>query len=95
MTLGLMAKDCEIRVDYDESEPTNQPDTTTAADGATWDTATWDVDFWAGKQKGWNNWQGVKGLGRHGAPRLVAHVSNCSFSIAGWDVLYEEGNLFG
>jgi hypothetical protein len=86
----------EIRVDYDDSEPTNQPDSvTTAAPGAEWDLATWDAADWAGKQKNWNNWQGVSGLGRHGAPRLVAHVSNCTFAIAGWDVLYEEGNLFG
>lgn len=85
----------DFRVDYDESPPVNQPDTTISDVGAAWDLATWDVDYWAGKAKVWNNWQGVAAIGRVGAPRLVAHILNCKFSIAGFDVLYETGGVFG
>jgi hypothetical protein len=85
----------DFRVDYDETPPVNQPDATTADLGATWDLAVWDVDYWAGKQRVWNNWQGVAALGRVGAPRLVADILNCQFAIAGFDVLYETGGVFG
>jgi hypothetical protein len=85
-----------MRVDYDATAPTNQPDVTSAgALGASWDTASWDTASWGGTPVMWINWQGVSGLGRVGAPRMTAYIVNCSFALSGWDVLYETGSVFG
>lgn len=85
----------DIKVDYDMSAPSNQPDVTFADTGATWDLATWDVDFWAGAVGSKNNWSGVGDIGRVGAPRLTALILDCQFSLTGWDVLFEGGSVFG
>ena len=93
---GVPAPFIDIKVDYDQTAPTNQPDVTLGGgSGALWDTGTWNVDGWAGSLSSWNNWSGVGRLGRVGAPRLVALVSNCTLALTGWDVLYENGSVFG
>lgn len=85
----------DIKVDYDTSPPTNQPDITFADRGADWDTATWDEANWAASVGIHINWSGVGELGRVAAPRLVALISNAEFALTGWDVLYESGSVFG
>jgi hypothetical protein len=85
----------DMKVDYDLSAPTNQPDVTFSSQGAVWDLATWDVDGWGGALTGHNDWSGVGVIGRVGAPRLTALILNCSFAVGGWDVLYEQGSIFG
>jgi len=101
ITDGVPKPLLDFRVDYDETPPVNQPDVTSTATAATWDAAPWDEEaategeLWAGRQRNWNNWQGVAAMGRVGAPRLVTNVLNCRFAIAGFDVLYEEGSIFG
>jgi hypothetical protein len=96
ITDGVPKPYLDFRVDYDESLPSNWPDVTNPGGiGTAWDVAVWDADSWAGRQKVWNNWQGVAAIGRVGAPRLVADISNCKFAIAGFDVLYETGGVFG
>lgn len=93
---GVPVPFIDLKVDYDQTAPTNQPDVTVGSgSGASWDTGTWDVDGWAGSPANWNNWSGVGRLGRVGAPRLVALVSNCTLALTGWDVLYESGSVFG
>lgn len=101
ITDGVPKPYVDFRVDYDYSTPLNQPDVTTAADGATWNVTGWDEDpagdgdYWAGGVKNWNNWQGIAAIGRVGAPRIVVNVSNCTFALAGFDILYETGGVFG
>jgi hypothetical protein len=85
----------DMKVDYDMSPPTNQPDVTFSTAGADWDTAEWDIADWAGTVQGHNNWTGVGVIGRVGGPRLVALIKDCSFSLTGWDVLFESGSIFG
>ena len=85
----------DMKVDYDLSPPTNQPDVTFADTGAAWDEGDWDVASWAGGLITHNNWTGVGRLGRVGAPRLVALIQNAEFSLTGWDVLFETGSVFG
>lgn len=95
----------DVNVDYDSAEPFNTPDITGAdpAD-ATWNAADWDLpnavppifgDFWVGGAKNWINWTGVGAIGRVGSIRMQARILNCSFSVAGWDILYERGSVFG
>ena len=86
----------DVKVDYDSSPVTNWPEISDTEEGtATWDLATWNVDDWVGGSRIWTNWTGVAGLGRVGAVRLSAQVSNCSFAVTGFDILYEEGSVFG
>ena len=84
----------DMEVDYSNTPPTNQPETTTGpSGGAVWDTATWDVDYWSSVSQPKQNWQGVTGLGRVGGARIRVSVTGCTFSITGVDVLYEPGGL--
>jgi len=86
----------DVKVDYDMSPVTNWPEISDTSEGsATWDEAEWDVADWVGGNRNYGNWTGVAGLGRVGAVRLSAQVSNCTFAVTGWDILYEEGSVFG
>jgi hypothetical protein len=106
----------DVKVDFDMSPVTNQPEISeTDEGGAAWDVAVWGIDkgqgatvaipdgapanvagdAWVGGNRNWNNWTGVGTLGRVGAVRLTAQVSNCTFAITGFDILYEEGSVFG
>jgi hypothetical protein len=100
-TDGIPKPLLDFRVDYDTDAPYNQPDVTTSLDGAQWNIAAWDEDtddsgwYWAQGTTKWQNWQGVAAIGRVGAPRLVASITNCEFEVSGIDVLYETGSVFG
>lgn len=84
----------DVRVDHDYSDPVNQPDITFAEAGAEWDVAEWDVDYWAlGAGRAIRLEQGVAALGHVGGPRLVALISDCTFAISGWDVVFEGGRI--
>lgn len=85
----------DIKVDYDLTSPTNQPDVTTSDQGSTWDLATWDVDSWASGMVTFTNWQGVSAIGGVAGPRLVALLQNADLALTGWDVLFETGSIFG
>jgi hypothetical protein len=85
----------DLRVDYDSSPPFNQPDVSVGSVGALWNTATWDVDYWAQQPKAKTLWNGVAALGRVAAPRVKVAVVNCTFSLAGFDIVYEQGSVVG
>jgi hypothetical protein len=85
----------DVMTDYYNGPPTNQPDVTFATPGGRWDIADWDVDFWAAGKQQWIQWQGCAGLGRVGAPRLVASLSGCDLELTGFDVIYEKGSILG
>jgi hypothetical protein len=84
----------DMEVDYNATQPTNQPEITLGpSGGADWDVAIWDVDYWASGVKAQYNWQGITGLGRVGAIRVRVSILGCSFSLNGLDILYEPGGL--
>lgn len=85
----------DVKVDYDGSPPTNQPDVSFSQAGADWETGTWDEDYWAGGDIVVAAWNGVASAGNVGAPRLVAYINNCHFGVSGFDVLYERGSVMG
>lgn len=94
-TDGVPQPFVDMKVDYDLTPPSNQPDVTFSSLGAVWNLADWDTADWAGNVQSHNNWSGVGVIGRVGGPRLVALIKNCEFSLTGWDVLYESGSIFG
>ena len=83
----------DVEVDYQNIPPTNQPEAAQVNTAALWNTATWDVDGWAIDAVPRQQWQGVVGLGRVGAPRIRASFTGSTFSLTGADVIYEEGGL--
>ena len=86
----------DVKVDYDSTPVANQPEISESAEtAASWDTASWDTSDWQAGTRNWANWTGVGALGRVGAVRLSAQVSNCTFAVTGFDVLFEEGSVFG
>ena len=85
----------DMRVDYDYTEPTNQPDVSFTTPGAIWDTAPWDTSDWAKGEVTLASWQGVAKAGHVGGPRLTCLLMNCSFAITGATVLYEQGSVMG
>jgi len=95
ITDGIAKPYVDIRVDYDDSPPLNQPDVSIARLGGSWDTATWDVDYWQTNPKAMTLWNGVSGLGGVGAPRIKVTVNDCHFALAGIDVVYEIGAVVG
>jgi len=104
LTDGTIRYAVDMQVDYNSSKPINIPDIAEAsADAATWDVSPWPEDpdagpndtYWVYGSKNWANWTGVAAFGRVGAVRMSARVFNCSFSILGWDVLYDPGSVFG
>jgi hypothetical protein len=96
VTDGVPRPYIDVRVEYDDGPPTNQPDVTQPPlTGAVWDVATWDVDYWTTAVRTRANWSGVGRLGTVGAIRMAAQISGCTFSLAGFDVVFEAGSVFG
>jgi hypothetical protein len=95
-TDGLPRPYIDMRVEYDDSPPSNRPDVTQPPPtGSTWDVAAWDVDGWTTAVRTRNNWSGVGRLGTVGAIRMAAQVKGCTFSLSGFDCIYEQGSVFG
>lgn len=105
ITDGNPKPSIDIKVDYDTSPPFNVPEITEASEAsATWDVSPWPEDpaadpikdtFWVSGSRNWTNWTGVASIGRVGAVRMTAAISDCTFSVLGWDILYDEGSIFG
>lgn len=104
LTDGFPKPAVDLQVDYDNSKPINTPDiTASGSQDATWDVAKWPEDptagandsYWVYSSKNWTDWTGVSDLGRVGAVRMTARIQDCSFSILGFDVLYDPGSVFG
>jgi hypothetical protein len=96
VTDGYPQPAIDIKLDFDPTPPRNVPDITGVdLTQSRWDVAPWDTSTWVSGTRSWTNWTGVSGLGRVGAIRLTASIYNCTFSITGFDVLYDSGSVFG
>lgn len=91
LTDGVPRYYVDVRVDYDTSPPTNQPDATFVGAGTDWDVGDWDVDSWASGMMLINSWNGVAAYGTVGGVRFTVSITNCKLALAGFDVIYEEG----
>jgi hypothetical protein len=84
----------DIKTNFDSTPGDNTPDIGDTATGAIWNTALWNADTWGGGEKALALWNGVSALGHIGAVRLTMQIDSSSFSINGWDVVFEAG-VFG
>ena len=83
----------DMRVDYDDAQPTSSPTITSLATGADWDTADWDVAEWGGSLSVYSQWAGVTGLGYVGGPRLKIKTSTAEFAVIRAEVVFETGGI--
>jgi hypothetical protein len=88
----------DIKVNYDYSDPQNEPDIGDTTAGAIWDLAMWQEDpnnagdtYWATGDRALSVWNGVKPIGHVGAVRTVATLTNATFAVNGWTIEYEKG----
>lgn len=88
---GIANPSVVIETDYVPKETFTVPDPIPGSPGADWNTATWDVDAWAAPPVSRQNWQGVSGIGRVGAPRVRISVIDTAYSLTGIDVMFEVG----
>lgn len=95
ITDGVTAPFVDIRTDYDQTPPTNQPDVAYTLPGAKWDVSPWDTSAWAMGLTTIKIWNGVAGSGTIAAPRISAAVRNCKFALSGIDIIYEMGSIMG
>jgi hypothetical protein len=82
-----------VETDYIPKEQFTVPEPIPGKPGAEWNTATWDVDTWAAPPVARQNWQGVSGLGRVGAPRIRVSLIDSTYAITSVDILYETGGV--
>jgi len=82
----------DIKTEFDFSAGYNTPNVDDEPPGAEWDIATWDVDYWAAGDRAVTVFNGVAGKGCVGAIRLTTKVFDASFSVNGWEVVYEKGS---
>ena len=94
-TDGTPSAYVDIKVDFENTPPENQPDVSFSQVGAFWDTGTWDDDYWAQGELVINQWNGVAAAGNKAAPRLAAQILGCTFSVSGFDVMFERGSILG
>jgi hypothetical protein len=98
ITEGNPLPKIDVRTDFDYSPPFNQPDITSAPNAAVWDVARWDEDpgdtgwYWVGGATAKRKWNGVAGVGHVAGIRVTARIDNCTFAIAGFDLVYEAGS---
>jgi hypothetical protein len=93
VTDGLVDPYMDIRVDYDQSKPANEPEPIIATSGAIWDVADWDTSDWAKGETAVMLWEGATGKGVVGAPRFRAAIVASRLSITGVDILFEAGGV--
>lgn len=95
LTDGVPAPFVDMRADYDQTPPRNQPDISFTRSGSKWNVSKWDTSPWAQGEITIAIWNGVSASGRVAAPRISAAINNCSFAISGIDVIYEVGSIMG
>lgn len=92
-TDGVPTPFVDMRADYDQTPPQNQPDISFTRPGGVWNAAVWNTDSWGQGNITLSSWNGVSASGRVAAPRISAAITNCTFAISGIDVLFEIGSV--
>jgi hypothetical protein len=82
-----------MRVEYDDRNPTQEPELTWSVEGAEWDDGIWDEASWGGGINPVSRWITVSGIGIVGAPRIQVSTSSVTLSIASTDISFEVGGI--
>lgn len=78
-----------MRVDFDLSAPTSQPQLTERLPGTPWG-SPWGSP-WGISSRNSTQWVGATGIGHIGAIRMTLDADNIDLSLSGFDVMFEPG----
>ncbi len=92
-TDGTVTPSVELKVEFDEREPTAAAETTEAPVGAVWDDEFWDVAEWGGDMVPYREWLTAENEGTVGAPRIKLSCLSAQVSLTAVDVAYIEGGI--
>lgn len=89
-TNGSPSVSCKMNVDFDISDPTSST-TFSGTQAGVWDTGVWDTAVWANDYGISQQWQGANGVGKWGAPHVMATSSGINLQWISTDVLWKQG----
>lgn len=84
----------QINLDFDTSNPTASVAFSPSNYGV-WDTSLWDNALWGPDFTVSATWQGAYGVGRAGAPHLLATSAGLNLQWLSTDVIWRPGGIFG
>ena len=93
-TNGSPAIAAGMNLDFDTSNPTSSLAFSSSNYGV-WDTSLWDNSLWGPDFTVNQAWQGATGVGRCGAPHLLANSSGLTLQWLSTDVIWRPGGIFG
>ena len=93
-TNGTPSVSTKMNLDFDTSDPTAAAAYSTTG-AAIWNTSLWDNSVWAGDVGIQAVWQGAIGVGRTGAPHVVASAYGINLQWLSTDVIWKPGGIFG
>ena len=93
-TNGTPSIAAQINIDFDTSDPTSSVAFSPSQYGV-WNSSLWDNALWGGDFVVQAAWQGANGVGRCGAPHLIANSQGISLQWLSTDVIWRPGSVFG
>lgn len=81
----------KVNLDFSNDEPDTYVNI--GDSGVAWDVATWDVDDWGGNTSVRTDVYSVSGIGRAGAVRVKATITDAVLKIYAFDIVFEEGGM--
>lgn len=93
LTDGTVYPSISMKLDYDESLPSQSLESSESPQGSAWDADDWDDGTWGGNVTVYNPWLTAEGYGIWAAPRLVVSTLTATVNLIGVDVVFEVGGL--
>lgn len=93
-TNGSPAILSQMNLDYDLSDPTASA-AFTASNYGVWGTSLWNNALWGPDLAISAVWQGANGVGRAGAPHVIANCQGINLQWLSTDVIWRPGGIFG
>lgn len=84
----------QINIDFDLSDPTSAFSFNVQNYGV-WGTSKWDNALWGAGSQIQTVWQGATGVGRAGAPHLLAQQQGLYLQWISTDIIWRPGGIFG
>jgi len=84
----------QMNIDFDQSDPTATA-AFTASNYGVWDTSLWNNALWGPDLAISAVWQGANGIGRAGAPHVIANCQGINLQWLSTDVIWRPGSVFG
>lgn len=91
-TNGVPLVYTQMNIDFDLSDPTSSATFSPTIYGL-WGSGLWGTMLWGDSNTIQQNWQGATGVGRAGAPHIIAESAGIDLQWMSTDVIYKPGGL--